>query len=128
MNGYVVEKQKSAAKYRQEFELKWEESRKKQKIEDEKILKLSVKYDITDEAYEELISQAIPAAEVQQRIDKIIYYKENHPEKDILLSDFIVMSLDEIEKNMLEITSVSRRVCFGDCSSCKREVCLMDEK
>ena len=86
-------------------------------------------HDITEYSFLKLINSNVTYNELQKKIEEIRYYKKIYPEINISLSTHVLSTKKEF--NDYINTAVSKKEfankCFGDCSSCKREYCIMDK-
>lgn len=124
-NAYITKRENERVSAREKTKKLLEDARKQRLADEKKIRHLCDVNDLSYEIYEKLISMCISANEIEQRLNKILYYEKNHPETEISVSNCITMTVTEFDDYIKKKTTKPTRVCYGDCSSCRREVCLM---
>lgn len=83
---------------------------------------------ISEYAFLSLVENSVSYSEIEKRIYKIQYYKNNYPELNISVSSHVLSTEKEFNRYVNEHLSkqVTAVKCFGDCSNCKREECIID--
>lgn len=82
---------------------------------------------VSEYVFLSLVQNNIQLNEIENRVQKISYYKNNYPELNIILSSHILSSEQEFSKYVNAGLQKPKASCFGDCSSCKRDKCLLDK-
>lgn len=101
-----------------------EQNSKIKKKKEDAIRNLCRAFNLGNDIYEYFVSQDISEIEAQQRILKIRYYEYHYPELKINVSNCIRMPREDFDRLIQDKFSKPIKKCFGDCSSCKRDVCV----
>lgn len=101
-----------------------EQKSKIKKIKEDTIRNLCRTFNLENDIYEYFVSQDISEIEAQQRILRIRYYEYHYPELKINISNCIRMSKEDFDRLVQDKFSKPIKKCYGDCSSCKRDVCI----
>lgn len=120
-----------SALIQKEKENEWRVKKLKEELQEKsqrekEIKKICITNDLTESVAKRLISSEISIEEIDIRIRKINYYNAKYPELNIVLSEWIMYTNQEFNKYISSKLNLQRSVCVGDCSTCKRDVCLMD--
>lgn len=90
------------------------------------IWNICYKNGISEYAFLSLVQDNISYSEIESRISKITYYKNNYPDLNISLSSHILSTEKEFSKYANASLQKSIVRCLGDCSNCKRDKCIME--
>ena len=124
---YITKRETDRKSAKEKTKKLLEEARRQRLADKEKIRQLCVINNLSHEIYNQLISMCISADEIEQRLNKILYYEKNNPKVEINVPNCIGMTTTEFDSYIKKKTSKSTKVCYGDCSSCRREICLMEK-
>ncbi|MBQ7779978.1 MAG: hypothetical protein IJ404_05735 [Clostridia bacterium] len=82
---------------------------------------------VSEYTFLSLLENDISYSEIQKRISKIKYYQNKYPDMNIVLSEHILSSEHEFNRYTSENLQKPLVRCLGDCSNCKRDICIMDK-
>ena len=88
-----------------------------------------LRFDVPDWKIQKIIKDKLSCEDIRKSAMLILYYKENYPDLNVSLVENIDKTPEEIKKLITPLLpkQTERMVCVGDCSSCRRDVCVMDE-
>ena len=133
----IAEARRQAAEKRRQEELvkKQAEQERKRKEEERfrarvaEIREICKKLSLPDRIIKELATSSVDDRTLRVRVDRILYYQSTCPELGIQASQFITN--DDIGKYVSRHTVIEydKRVdCIGDCSTCRRDECVLTKR
>jgi len=81
---------------------------------------------ISEFTFISLLENNVSYSELEKRISKIEYYKNNYPDMNIVLSSRVLSSEQEFDKYVNASLQKPIVRCLGVCSNCKRDKCIME--
>ena len=108
----------------EEYKQKQEEQ-KVRAIETTNIEQICNAFQLSKSAINSIIASGISLSEFESRLTAVEYYRIQYPSLNIDLSYYLTRPVSELSKFVQNSTSQIQR-CFGDCSSCRRNNCIMD--
>lgn len=120
------------ARQREKEEIRRREAEERQKAEKENqerkaaIERICAQYAIESGIVMRIYQSGISPDKLKTRIDRILYYRKEHPYLEISLSAFITNDTidDYVARN--KWGSKASMICTGICSDCTREACPME--
>ena len=102
-----------------------QQQEKTRAMEINNIMQTCSAFKLSESAINSIIVSGISLSEFESRLAAVEYYRIQYPRLNIDLSYYLTKPISELSEFVQRSTSQVKQ-CLGDCSSCRRDNCIMD--